>query len=163
MDHYTSAAECHQLCLGIDMDIGLLWSLGSGLRALGGGRKGPSQDTGPCLGQRCPVKANLSRVFILYLLGTEEESVWVTFSSPFLACPGRSSPLYLLSFSCAASTHGWGWVQAWFKRTPSPEDTWAMVEAQGLSGIPKAPLWPLPQVMGVNSSGGSGVGGQGLL
>lgn len=79
----------------------------------------------------------------------------------FLACPGRSSLLYLLSFACAAPTHGWGWVQAWFKRTPSPEDRWAMVEAQGLSDIPKAHFCPLPQVMGVNSSGGSAVDGWG--
>lgn len=38
-----------------------------------------------------------------------------------------------------------------------------MVEAQGLSDIPKAHFCPLPQVMGVNSSGGSGVEVGGLL
>lgn len=36
-----------------------------------------------------------------------------------------------------------------------------MVEAQGLSDIPKAHFCPLPQVMGVNSSGGSAVDGWG--
>lgn len=34
-----------------------------------------------------------------------------------------------------------------------------MVEAQGLSGVPKPRFCPLPRVMGVNSSGGSGVDG----
>lgn len=36
-----------------------------------------------------------------------------------------------------------------------------MVEAQGLSDIPKTHFCPLPQVMGVNSSGGSAVDGWG--
>lgn len=36
-----------------------------------------------------------------------------------------------------------------------------MVEAQGLSDIPKAHVCPLPQVMGVNSSGDSAVDGWG--
>lgn len=36
-----------------------------------------------------------------------------------------------------------------------------MVEAQGLSGIPKSPFCLLPQVTGVTSSGGSGVDGLG--
>lgn len=38
-----------------------------------------------------------------------------------------------------------------------------MVEAQSLQGIPKVPFCPPLLVMGVNSSGGNWVDGEGLL
>lgn len=75
MDHTPD--EWCQLRCGVDVDTRIaVESRGWGLRAFKGGRKGLSEDAGPCLGQRCSVKANLSQVFILLFIGDRRE-VWV--------------------------------------------------------------------------------------
>lgn len=147
------------------MDTGIALESGAGAQGTQRREKGAITGYRPLPGSEVPSQGqSFPGIYSLFIgdrrevcLGEAEPSLLPS----FLACPGRSSLLYLLSFACAAPTHGWGWVQAWFKRTPSPEDRWAMVEAQGLSDIPKAHVCPLPQVMGVNSSGDSAVDGWG--
>lgn len=131
----------------------LLWSLGVGAQGTQEGERGHHRIQAPAWVRGAESRPTSPRyLFSIYLGQKRSPCGWGrTFSSPFLACPGRSTPLYLLSFSCATLTRGWGWAQVWLKRTPIPEGSWATLEAQGLQGTPRAPACLLLQVMGVTT------------
>lgn len=106
---YTFADEWCQLCCGVDMDTRT--AVESGGWALGGTQEGGRGHHGiqaPAWVRGARSRPAFPRyLFSIYWGQKRSLPGWGrAFSSPFLACPGRSTPLYLLSFSCAASTHG---------------------------------------------------------
>lgn len=124
-----------------------------GSDALREGKKGPTQEAGPCLGGSTQSRPAPSRVFILYLLGTGAEEPClggVRFQPllPSLPDHSTSSSLFLGHCDLGAGRIAEGQVQV------GSRGEGAMVEAWGLQGLPRAPFCPPLQMMGVNSSGG---------
>lgn len=156
-------AECCQLCCGIDMDTEIaMESGGGGSGHSEEGERGHHRIQAPAWVRGTESRPTSPRyLFSIYWGQKRSPSGWGrTFSSPFLACPGRSTPLYLLSFSCATLTHGWGRAQLWLKRTPIPEDSWATRRPRLCRASLRLPVHLLLQVMGVNNSSWVDGGGE---